>query len=162
MITLRQLIEIASVGVDGLFKTRGVIRPMYHCMTAAGVNFVAPAPCEDKDDSIVLMRALFALKNVVRYVFIDEAWIVDKAHVRAAEVANLEAWVAKHGVSNHPDRREVVMFLAEDLAGCLHAHRFILRPEHGKPKLSPLKFITSEAKARGRMIGLLRPSGWPT
>jgi hypothetical protein len=99
------------------------------------------------------VRRLFVVKNVVAYVFIDEAWMVDKAG-RKAE--GLEAWVMQHGTKNHPDRREIVMFLAEDLTGQMSAHRFILRPEHGKPKLSPLKFIPASAQSHGRMVGLLR------
>jgi hypothetical protein len=155
MIELREMIVIASSAVEKLFQHRGVIRPMYHCMTADRGIFVTPAPHEDKDTAVALMRALFTVKNVVRYVFIDEAWIVSQKG-DAAEFARLEAWAAKHGVVNHPDRREVVIFLAEDLAGRLSAHRLILRPEHGKPKLSPLKFTEATA-AKGRMVGLLQP-----
>ena len=156
MSDLRQMIEAASSAVEKLFKIRGVIRPMYDCMTADGVRFVTPAPHEDKDAAVAMMRALFVIKNVVRYVFIDEAWMLDQKG-DAAEGARLEAWAAKYGVASHPDRREIVMFIAEDLAGRLSAHRFILRPEHGKPRLSPLKFIPAETLAHGRMVGLLLP-----
>jgi hypothetical protein len=48
------------------------------------------------------------------------------------------------------------MFAAENRQGeMLTGHRYILRPEHGKARLSPLtmnKFATSE----GRTVGLLK------
>jgi hypothetical protein len=156
MSDLREMIEIASDAAEKLFQTRGVIMPMYHCVTADHVHFVAPAPHKDKDIGVAMMRLMFKVKHVVRYVFIDEAWIVDQSHTDAAEGAKLEAYAARHGLANHPDRREIVMFLAEDLAGRLSAHRFILRPEHGKPTLAPLKFISGAAEAHGRMVGLLQ------
>lgn len=153
---LRELIEIASGGAEQCFRRSGRLSPRYHCMLADGGSFVTPAPHDDKDVSVALMRALFQIKHVVKYVFIDEAWILDTSITDAAEAAKLEAWAGKHGIANHPDRREIVMFLAEDLAGRLSAHRFILRQEHGKPKLSPLKFIPAAAAAHGRMVGLLQ------
>jgi hypothetical protein len=149
---LRKLIEIASEAVEKLFKHTGSVGPMYHGFTA-DTSFILPAPRTDKDTAVEIVRALFEERKVLRYVFFDEAWIVG-----AKEPASLMATMAfakRHGVRNHPDRREVVMFCAEDQTTTVQAHRYILRPEHGKAKLSPLNWLDA-GESEGRMIGLLR------
>lgn len=59
-------------------------------------------------------------------------------------------------MSEHPDRREVVAINAEDCDGAnMMGWYFILRPEHGKPTLSPLH-MSEATESAGQLMGLLR------
>jgi hypothetical protein len=45
-------------------------------------------------------------------------------------------------LADHPDKRKVCFIIAADHEGNQVAgYRFILKPEHGKPKLSPLTIV---------------------
>ena len=111
-------------------------------------------PPGDKDLSIALIKAWFELNEIDRYVYIDEAWIVDDRRNQLG--LDLDE-VRRTGVRNHPDRREIVMFSAENRRGeQLTAKRFILRPEIGKPTLSPLDIDKPYEHSEGRMVGLLK------
>jgi hypothetical protein len=93
------------------------------------------------------------LNNIDRYVFMDEAWIVDD---RRGQIGLDVEKIKREGVKNHPDRREVVMFSAENRRGeRLTAKRYILRPEIGKPTLAPLEIDPQFDHSEGRMVGLL-------
>lgn len=153
---LRRMIERASDFVDKRFRQTGQIARTYHAITADGDQLVTPALDDDKDADAILIRALFAMRKVVRYIVIDEAWILDRKHGPIPPPAEME-WIARHGLRNHPDRREVVMISGEDIHGArLIGERFILRPEHGRATLSPLRIIDmTEGRSEGRMVGLL-------
>jgi hypothetical protein len=100
------------------------------------------------------MIAWMHLNDVDRYCYMDEAWIVDD---RRGQLGLDIERVKREGVKNHPDRREIVMFSAENRRGeQLTAKRFILRPEIGKPTLSPLEIDEPFDHSEGRMVGLLR------
>jgi hypothetical protein len=151
---LKSLIEFASVQAEKFFRRNGVLYLMYHCIKADGETAIlTPPPDCDKDTSVALMKAWFAIENVDRYVFMDEAWIVDD---RRGQIGLDIAKVKREGVRNHPERREIVLFSAENIRGeQLMATRFILRPEVGKPKLSPLKIDEPFDHSEGRMVGML-------
>jgi hypothetical protein len=101
-----------------------------------------------------MMKAWMQLNDVDRYVFLDEAWILDD---RRGQLGIDMEKVRREGISQHPDRREIVMFLAENRRGeMLTARRFILRPEIGKPTLAPLVIDTQYDHSEGRMVGLLK------
>jgi hypothetical protein len=110
-----------------------------------------------------MMRALFTIMPVKRYLFVDEAWIIERsAH---GEDADLAKYLAEHdgSISQHPDRKEIVMFCGEDAEfGTLMARRVIVRPANGRAFLAPLAFADKEGcnHFEGRMVGLLpRKSG---
>lgn len=152
---LKSLVEFASAQAEKLFRKQGVIYPLYHAITANGETVILTPPGRDKDLSVAIVKAWFVLNDIDRYVFIDEAWILD---VRKSGQPIDEAKVHREGISNHPDRREIVMFAAENRRGELQtARRFILRPEHGKPTLSALVIddMTGLQHSEGRMVGLL-------
>jgi hypothetical protein len=151
---LKSMIEFASGRAERLFRQQGVIHPMYHAIKSSGQSMIIPALNPNKDASVAMTKVLFALEDIDRYVFLDEAWIVDDRRGQIGidiEKANRE------GISRHPDRREIVMFMAENRRGeMMMASRFILRPERGKASLAPLKITdTTEGKSEGRMVGLL-------
>jgi hypothetical protein len=66
---------------------------------------------------------------------------------------------ADEGISEHPNRVEVVLFHCEDAdAGVFEAHRPIIRKNRRKPTLGPLKYTVTPddgGGAEGRMVGLL-------
>ena len=150
---LKSLIEFASEQAEKIFRRTGRLLPMYHAFKSNGVQFVMPALEQDKDLSVAMTKAAFVLEDVDRYVFIDEAWIVDST--QSGVTLDIEK-ANRFGISNHPDRREVVMFAAENRRGEMRtAKRFILRPEIGKPKLAPLVIDPVYDHSEGRMVGLL-------
>jgi hypothetical protein len=156
MTELRKLVEFASEQAAAAFHRSGQVLPMWHAIKRSGDHIVfAPPPGADKATSVGMARAAFELFDVVRYVFMDEAWILNAIgrEIGAAEMERIN----REGLSQHPDRVEVIMFSAEDEAeGMLTAHRLILRPERGKPKLKPLEiFDLTGVTSEGRMVGLL-------
>ena len=144
------LINKVSGFAEKQFKMRGIIRPMYHAFGASD-QFFLPAPPGNKDQAIAFIRMFFAAHAIVRYVFVDEAWMLDgSSRLSRAEA---EATFAR-GIANHPQRVEVVIFIAEDDTGALMARRKICRPSNKKPFLEPLETIPMDSM-EGRMIGLL-------
>jgi hypothetical protein len=156
---LKSLIEFASGQAEKQFRRTGVFYPMYHAIQADGQQLILPAMDEDKDVGVALIKAAFMLNDVDRYVFIDEAWILDhRKDGREISDAEMER-INRYGLEHHPDRREVLMFAAENRKGEMQtATRFILRPESGKAKLAPLRMDDMKriSGSEGRMVGLLR------
>jgi hypothetical protein len=152
---LKSLIEFASKNTDKIFRRQGVIYPMYHAIKTSGETVILTPQMDDKDIGVAMVKAWFALNDIDRYVFIDEAWILDD---RRGQLGGIDIEKARReGLRNHPDRREVVMFSAENRRGQMQtAARFILRPEIGRPTLSPLKIDDmTDVESTGRMVGLL-------
>jgi hypothetical protein len=134
-----------------------MVAPLWFGITATGESFDLEPPHPDKDFSVAMIRAYFALRNVVRYIYICEAWTVQRP-LSDDEVT----WIATHGgVAAHPDRIEVVMISGEDRdAGLLTAQRRIIRPPRGRAYLSPLEMHDQTIiQSSGRMVGLLPVRG---
>jgi hypothetical protein len=153
MIDLKSLIEFASKQAEKLFRKQGAIYPMYHAIKASGEHVILTPPPGDKDMSVAMVKAWLALENISTVCFIDEAWILDSR--KGGPEIDVEK-ARRYGIRNHPDRREVVMFAAENREGqMLTARRFILRPEIGKASLAPLVIDEAFDHSEGRMVGLL-------
>lgn len=151
--TLRDLIQFASAQVMKIFAKTQIILPMYHAIKASGETMILQPPPGDKDLSVAMVKAWLALNDIDRVVFFDEAWIVDDSR---GQVGLDKEKIMREGISNHPERREIIMFSAENRRGeMLTAKHFILRPEVGKAKLSPLTFDPVFDHSEGRMVGLL-------
>ena len=143
----------ASAQAETIFRRTGEVLPMWHAIKADGEQMIIPfAASEDKDMAVSLIKALFELESVETYVFMSEAWIL-----HAGPDADIDG-INRRGLSDHPDRREAIMFAAENRDGEEQtACRFILRPEHGKAKLSPLKMDDMKNRtSEGRMVGMLQ------
>jgi len=151
---LKSLVEFASAQAEKIFRKTGELVPMYHAINADGQHRVMLPPGFSKDLDVALMKAAFVLENIDRFVFICEAWIVD---ARQSGVPPLDLENYREGsLSENPDRREVVMFAAENRRGELMlGQRYILRPEHGKPSLAPLRIDSGFDESAGRMVGML-------
>jgi hypothetical protein len=91
---------------------------------------------------------------VVRYVFIDEAWQLETTITDRDKIDRIH----RRGIRNHPDRREILMYQAEDETGSVTAHRVITRPPNRKPQLGPLEFFRSQ-QSEGRLVGMLPVKG---
>lgn len=154
---LQALIEFASKQAETIFNKTGVIYPLYHAIKSHGERMVFSPPLviDDKDVMVAMVKTFLAEHEVESYVFMDEAWTVEikDKKLRPSEVQRL----MRAGAAHHQDRREVVMFSAENRKGeMLTASRYILRPEISKPRLSPLKISDmSNCTSSGRMVGLL-------
>ncbi|SRR5580765_6303086 len=155
---LKELIEFASAQAEKIFRKAGEFVPMWHAITAEGREIIVVSPefCEHKDAGIQAIREQFEKEDVEIYVFISEAWLLETK--RSHDRQDL-AKIARQGIGNHPDRREVIAFSAENRKGeMLTGRRYILRPEHGKAKLSPLMLDDMQklTESSGRMVGLLK------
>jgi hypothetical protein len=156
---LKEMIEYASANAELIFRRSGEFLPMWHATTADGEQLVLMSPdfLEDKDTGIAIVKRAFAEEDVVAYVFISEAWMLDASKDHYDE-ARLRA-AMRAGLEHNPDRREVLAFAAENSDGELQtARRYILRPENSKPTLAPLMLddMTHVTKSEGRMVGLLK------
>lgn len=159
--TLQEFVTDCSEAAAKVFHLRGQLSPMWHAVTRAGEYLMISSPHPDKDTVAALMRALFELRDVTRYVFIDEAWQLDVKRRPGEDVEALTARVRNFGgtVQGHPDRVEVLMSSGEDeTAGMVTARRVIIRPQHGKAFLGPLEIYTPEL-SEGRMVGMLPKRG---
>lgn len=150
--TPKERLEFISELIGLFFDANGTIEATFHAWTRDDLTVFSWPPVENKDVAITMVKDLLKEMRAEKYVLVDECWMVYLSHEEAE----------RHGtkaVSEHPDRREAVMFTYEDLTGqVVTAHRFILRPEHGKPKLTPLEIMDmTDVKSEGRMVGLLIP-----
>jgi hypothetical protein len=147
MPTLADLIELASDFVEKTFNKYGRFEPMYHAVTADCLCMIVPfPPINDRNEGLKLVRSLFLEKDVVAYVFTDEAWLVKS---NEEPVGSLD---------QHPDRCEVIMLSAEsEHEATIFGYRNIIRPKNGRPYLGPLELDTPrDVKAEyGDIIGML-------
>ena len=153
--SLQDFIKFVDRRIVAIFKSTGVLYPMWHAITETGDHRIVTPP-GDKDTASALMRAYFDLNDVVRYVFVDEAWtFMAPADISPTELNR----IMKAGLEDHPGRVEVVMYQAEDArAGSATAHRVIVRPSRGKPVLGPLSFFET-TQSEGRFVGMLPQRG---
>jgi hypothetical protein len=135
---------------------REFVKPMWHAITRDGVALVCPTMLADKDAEVAMARAVFELRDVVRYLFIDEAWMVEAIgpDVTPEQRAAVELAVIT-GATASPARQEVVMFSGEDQAeGAVMARRLIIR-QGAHATLGPLQFDPPGGQMVGRFVGLL-------
>jgi hypothetical protein len=147
---LLHMIKTASRNIEQIFGVAGSVAAMWHWVTADGDEVVALAPPVPKDAAIVIMRQVLADDEAVAVLFIDEAWTFT-----TSDKSEAQAWLASgRDASQHPNRREIVHFLAEDDSGQLIGLRNIYRTPGRPPRLGPLSIEASFAPA-GRMASLL-------
>jgi hypothetical protein len=149
---LKDMIDAASRQIEKLFARRGQVFPMWHAVPMEGPELVFAPPRKDKDEALAMVRALFDLNNVVRCIFIDEAWMAGPELTEAEEKQ-----AAEHGVVSLKKKHEIVMFCAEDHNGTTMARRTIIRPKGKKAYLGPLEFFPEGMcnSFEGRMAHML-------
>lgn len=153
--TLDRMLEYADQFIAKRFKDVGRIYPMFHAENETEA-FVIRTMLENKDAVAEILTKFFAEKNVQRFVFIDEAWFLD-IDQKGGKFSQAELdKIMREGLKDHPDRREVIQFHAQD-ANVMHIWtREIIRPAKGKAKLAPLKKNEEWNQSEGRWHGLLR------
>jgi len=155
---LKDLIEYASANAEAIFRRQGEFLPMWHAVTADGEAFVMMCPefLDDKDAGIAIVKRAFEEEDAEAYVFISEAWVLEARRDFSDEAIRK---AMRAGLGNHPDRREVLAFMAENRDGEMQsARRYILRPENSKPTLAPLMLdeMSKVTETSGRLTGLLK------
>ena len=79
---------------------------------------------EEKEINAMVVRALFA--NVQRYIYVAEVWYVED---KKDEEANDEA-----PPREHPDRKEAILFMAEDRMSGGGLRHSLHRPDRQTPQ----------------------------
>lgn len=145
---LRAMIEEASLEVEAAFAVTGCVTATW-LIDAAGRRGAVPAPPVDKDWAAEIVRLALKALDADRYCFIDEAWTVV-----------LPPDADPHAVlpRDHPDRKEIVMFSAEDHERNITGFRRIIR-DGRKATLGPLVIHPPSKQAEGRFVGMLTPRG---
>jgi hypothetical protein len=152
---VRGMIDRLSKMAEEKFAKYGGIAPLWFALASNGDTFIIPKMGPDKDLQAQFVRYIFREKDVIAYVFMDEAWVVEATMDTQEAVTKMSATV---GLEHHPDRREVVVIHAEDETSNLSFHRDIIRPAGGRVFLGPLiddHFSHSE----GRFVGMLPRRG---
>jgi hypothetical protein len=158
--TLRRFVERASEKIEEIFNRTGEVRPMYHIVVGTE-HIVVPAPPLPKDAAVEIMKVLLEKSGAHRYVFIDEAWLATDVAPPGATIADMQKRMkTATPPAERPDRKEVVMFMAEDATeGFFNAIRVITRDADGKGTLGPLICNQQPDVVMGRMTGLLPATG---
>jgi hypothetical protein len=150
---LRQFITLVDTKFAAMFDEHGEIAPVWIALTAEGDTHVMPTISGfDKDVMTFLVRLFFDLHDVVAYVYVAEAWQLQAGEAEARGV------IERGGISDHPDRIEVLVYSAEDGSGAMTGRRLITRTSGGKPQLGPLE-IEQPSWSTGRMVGMLPQRG---
>ena len=141
MKTAKEMLEHVAGFAEKLFNDTGEIHPMWILESATEIiPIIAPFEGDDsKDMAVVFVR--HKAKEIKADVsgFMAEAWMVS---MDKDEKLNRMP-------SQHEDRREIIQVYAEDRSGAkLMGMYYILRPEFGKAKLSPLKMMDGDATGR--------------
>lgn len=161
---LRAMLDFASGFCERMFAKKGEVAPMWHAVKRNGEQFVEPHPQQlGKDLASAMIRAQFNLLDVVRYIYIGEAWTVDKQVSEQALQEEVLAYARQGRLHEHPDRIEIVQLQGEDYeCGQIMGQRVIKRPSNGKPYLAALEILVQPGdgvQSQGRMVGMLPVRG---
>lgn len=149
---LRALADKLMAFGSSIFDEHGpdYLMPLWHGQSDDGPDVVIGTTYElgAKDAIAEVLRNKFREAKVIRCAHLTEAWI---------RTAKPDEKDVGGQVSEHPDRREIMLVTAEDKHGnSVMLQRFILRPEHGKACLMPVeahKSFTSPEKDALKMQG---------
>jgi len=148
---LQEFFANAAENAMRIFNESGEVVPMWHAEPKEGPHLLIATPWsndEEKHLAEKTLRLVFADHQVKRYAFISEVWM--------AQVKSFDEVNSGPRPSEHPDRREALLITAEDRYGNrISGNFYILRPEHGPAKLSPLDMHDHDAQT-GRFSGMLR------
>jgi hypothetical protein len=157
MIPLEDFVKDAAGRASVIFEAKGQVLPMLHFVDGDGEESVTPVPMNDKDEASAFIRAMCAVFQAKRAVFITEAWMLSEIGGIPDEVMKR---TDRHGIRNEPGRIEVILINGEDQAeGLLMATREIIRKGNHKPTLGPLSIMKGMDQAQGRLVGFLPPMG---
>lgn len=143
---LVQLAEQLMTFGSKIFDMKGPdeLMPMIIGEDDKGQQYVIGTPfSSDEEKPLVAktVRQFFIEKQVLRYALLSEGWSV----VATPEEANGTKKIDIQ-VKNHEDRRECLTVVGNDGTTDVFMCRYILRPKHGKPCLSPVESHATERK----------------
>lgn len=146
---INKLFQFGAETAKHLFERQGYLLPMWVGVDERGHHQpLLLTKMDDKDAVAEGVKEFLKEKKIVAYVSMIECWIYvgDKMPPEIKEGRSLE---------HNQDRREGVHLLAEDKDGkSVSGGYFILRPEHSKATLSPLKMHPKASKAVGRFVSM--------
>lgn len=146
---LHKLFNFGAETARHLFERLGSLEPMWIGVNDKGSHLpLIISNMSDKDAVAKAVRAFLRKNGITRYVCMLECWTYEGKEV-PQEILDGKS------LEHNPDRREAVSIVAEDNEGnAMSGHFYILRPEHGKPKLSPIKILSEDATFEGRFAGM--------
>lgn len=144
---IHKLFNFGTETARHLFDRQGYIVPMWIGVNKRGSHTpLIIHDMSDKNKVAEIVRAFLRKEGVSMYVSMLECWLYEGKDI-PPEVCKRES------LEYNPDSREAIHILAEDNGGnIVSGHFYILRPEHGRPKLSPLKLAPEETKSEGRFV----------
>lgn len=141
-----------------MFEDTGEVMPIFILENKDGWLLPIITPFEgdgSKETVAKLVKEKSTNIDAQHIGFMCEAWVIEAKEGRLSED---ELDGLKNGSltpSEHPDRREVVHIVVESKDGSFVGGQFyILRPEVGKPRLSPFKKMPDGGKFTGRFSHL--------
>lgn len=155
MLTLRELFDTAAKGAKENFYKHGEVYPVWIVEFKDGQIVPIGVPMVEKKDREALgamLRKFFKENGVTKYVNVVEAWML-----KAKKEDGIPESIQRGGtISVHPDREEVILIHAGSKNGeNIYGEYHILRPEHGKATLSPLKVLGKMDQAGGIFDNML-------
>jgi hypothetical protein len=141
------MIKVASDFAEQVMAKQNRIDPFWHLITARDEHMVVPTLSDDKDEAVLLMRLLLKAVEAKMCMFVAEAWQIEVTTAEAIPATEQQRL-------QHPSRKEVVLFQAEDIDGEITGHRDIIRDANGKPTLGPLEIERMDVST-GRIVGML-------
>jgi hypothetical protein len=145
--TLEELFKHGQKAAKEIFDAQGEVLPMWVAEDQDGrlAPIITPG-MDDKDEIAEYVRKCLKLIGAVRFVSLLESWVVE---------FDKDDEIPEDGkVSNHEDRRECIFVFAEERGRQMGGMYYILRPEHGPPKLSKFEQLQDHGN-EGRFVGLL-------
>lgn len=144
--------KLFNFGVESathLFNRLGSLEPMWIGVDKKGSHIpLLVRDMSDKDKVAKVVRDFIKRQGIIRYVSMLECWTYEGKEMPREIIEG-------RSLEHNPDRREAVYILAEDNEGnSISGALFILRPEHGKPKLSPIKVHPKDTESEGRFVGM--------
>jgi len=146
--TAREMLDHMSEFAAKLFHDTGAVHPMWILENDNEVlPIVAPFDGPDtKDAAAKFVRSKAKEMKAQVSGFMAEAWVVELKKDQPSPKS----------ISKHEDRREIIQIFAEDTSGAhVMGAYYILRPEHGKAKLSPFKVYPEADHISGRFTSIL-------
>lgn len=148
ILTLDNLADLAK----SIFDNQKEVMPMFILFAPKAIEpIMAPfSNSAEKDAAIKFVKDRAKEIGATEIGFICEAWIVE---VSTEQYSKDD--LVKVQPSQHEDRREVIQLMCETKQGHEAGMFYILRPEHGEPRLSPLKKMDKSDEIGGRFTKLL-------
>lgn len=142
---LRKLFNFGAETAKHLFERLGHLNPMWVGVNKKGSHVpLVLADMSDKDRVAEEVRRFLRKEGVTRYVSMLECWMYEGKEVPQEVIEG-------RSLEHNPDRREAIQIIAEDNEGnVISGFFYILRPEHGKPKLSPIRVLPENTETEGR------------